>query len=70
MMQPEGRSQQGKLEMQKDTCPGDRPARQSSAIGFIDAAGTDPSTDAVPSLLMRRALKKDDRRAAPMVGDS
>ena len=24
----------------------------------------------MPSLLMRRALKKDDRRAAPMVGDS
>ena len=24
-MQPEGRSQQGKLKMQKDTCPRDRP---------------------------------------------
>ena len=31
--------------------------RQSSAIGFIDAAGTDPSTDAVPSLLMQSLRK-------------
>ena len=42
-------------------------AKQSSVVGFIDAAGTDPSTDAVPSLLMRKILKKDDRCAAPVV---
>ena len=46
-------------------------ARQTElSLGFIDAAGTGPSTDAVPSLLMQRALKKDDRRVAPMAGDS
>ena len=44
-----------------------RPARQSSVVGFIDAAGTDLSTDAVPSLLMQGILKKDNRRAAPVV---
>ena len=47
-----------------------RPTRQSSAVGFINAAGTGPSTDAVLNPLTRRVLKKDDPRAAPAVGDN
>ena len=45
------------------------PPDRAQPVGFIDAAGTGPSTDAVPNLLMRRILKKDGRRAAPVMGD-
>ena len=40
-------------------------ARQSSATGFVDAAGTGPSTDVVPSLLMQRSKRKTDGARFP-----
>ena len=46
------------------------PPDRARPLGLSTLQGRNPSTCAVPSLLMRRILKKDDRRAAPKVGDN